>query len=155
MKMFIETDREYEATLVDIARFEESLAQPSDGFSPWMDGVVRGNISEDLRVMRLRATAYDLIRAGRAITLDLPSIDDLPDAFIFARHALDLSEAAFAACLGVAESDVRAYEEARYAHVTLGQATHFAHRLGLFVAGEVLVPLPATNVDATSDIQDR
>jgi len=149
MKMFIETDREYEATLADIARFEESLAQPSDGFGLQVAGIVRGNIAEDLRVMRLKAEAYDLVRAGRAITLDLPSIDDLPDVFIFARHALDLSEAEFAACLGVAESDVRAFEESRYAHVTLGQATHFVHRLGLFVAGEVLVPLPATTVAAT------
>lgn len=139
----IESEQEYETARATITRIEEALAQPPvEGLEPWIEAKERGDAEDLLRILRLRVQGYELLREGRANTLPLYSFEELPDAFIFARLALDLSEREFAERLGVTEQDVRTYEETRYANVTFGCLSAFAQRLGLLVSHDVIVPLP-------------
>src|SRR5579875_3484800 len=93
----IESEEEYETAKDTIARIERGLALPHDpNLDPRIDAKERGDAEDLLRILRLRVQGYELLREGRANTLPLYSFEELPDAFIFARLALDLSEGEFA-----------------------------------------------------------
>lgn len=139
----IENDQEYETARATIAQVEAALAQPTvEDLAPWIEAKERGDAEDLLRILRSRVQGYELLRGARGATLPLYSFDELPDAFVFARLALGLSEREYAGRLGVTEDDVRSYEETRYAHVTFGCLSDFAQRLGLLVSHDVIVPLP-------------
>lgn len=139
----IESEQEYETARATIAQIEKILAQPPvEGLEPWIEAKERGDAEDLLRILSLRVQGYELLREGRAEMLPLYSFEELPDAFIFARLALGLSQHEFAARLGIEECDLRGYEESRYANVTFGCLSGFARRLGLLVSHDVIVPLP-------------
>jgi hypothetical protein len=139
----IESEQEYETAKTTISRIEQGLALPYDpDFDPRIEAKERGDAEDLLRILSLRVQGYELLREGRAEMLPLYSFEELPDAFIFARLALGLSQHEFATRLGIEDCDLRGYEESRYANVTFGCLSSFARRLGLLVSHDVIVPLP-------------
>ena len=139
----IESEQEYETARATISQIEKALTQPPvEGLEPWIEAKERGDAEDLLRILSLRVQGYELLREGRAETLPLYAFEELPDAFIFARLALGLSQHEFAARLSVEECDLREYEESRYSNVPFGRLSDFARRLGLLVSHDVIVPLP-------------
>jgi len=145
----IKNEREYRITRRQAGRFTDALrdlreATKRGGKDPlWLqlhEDALRSQLSDlenDLR-------EYEALRAGTVRTLEVNSLDDLPEVLIKARIAAGLSQEDLAARLGIKEQQVQRYEGTGYSGASLQRIQEVIKALGVTMNKNITLPSPDT-----------
>ncbi|MGH2355373.1 MAG: helix-turn-helix domain-containing protein [Chloroflexota bacterium] len=139
----IENERQYQITKAAAERFEEALAhadQHGAHLHPRLRRAMREGIESQLQELREQMAEYDALRGGRVGTLELNSLEELPEALIRARIAAGLTQRGLAERLGMKEQQIQRYEATRYAGVSLDRVREIASALGTNIHLKVVLP---------------
>ena len=96
-------------------------------------------LRSQLADLRSEVKQYDLLRSGKRTTLNVKSLDNLPQALIQGRIAAGLSQKELAARLGLKEQQIQRYEATDYASASLTRVCEVARSLGLKLKAEASV----------------
>lgn len=128
------TEQQYQTTLASARRLEEALAQLQAGAQqrePLLQQALRDSIEGELYSRYRTAAEYERQNGLDNSLLERDGRVDLPQALIRARIATGLSQADLAARLGVADEDVKSWEETGYADIDLIRLSAILTALGL------------------------
>ena len=140
----IKNDRQYRIAKSQAVKLEQALARPEKrGDSTKVHPLLLKAQSEALRSqladLRSEIKQYDLLRSGKRTTLNVKSLDNLPQALIQGRIAAGLSQKELAARLGLKEQQIQRYEATDYASASLTRVCEVARSLGLKLKAEASV----------------
>ncbi len=83
---------------------------------------------------------YERLKGGRTRKIRIASLEELPAGLIRARIAVQLSQKALAARVGLKEQQIQRYEAEDYASANLGRLSEIACALGVAVREEIELP---------------
>ena len=140
----IKNDRQYRITKSQAAKLEQALARPekrvaSSKVHPLLLKAQSDALRSQLADLRSEIKQYENLRSGKRTTLNVKSLDNLPQALIQGRIAAGLSQKELAARLGLKEQQIQRYEATDYASASLTRVCEVARSLGLKLKAEASV----------------
>lgn len=132
----IRNEREYRITKAQATKFEHALAQlPKEslirkGVHPRLAKAQKDALRSQLESLRKQLNDYERLRGRGGKTLDVTSIEKLPQSLIRARIAAGLTQKELATRIGIKEQQVQRYEATNYASASLSRVLQVARILG-------------------------
>jgi len=149
----ITTERQLQISKAQAVRFREALAgleeDPSEGseLDPLMKQTQIDAIRGQLETLLAEIQEYEELRSGRTSTIELSSLEELPDGLIRARIAAGLTQKDLAERLGLREQQIQRYEASRYAGATFSRVVDVADAIGLRIRKQLEI-LNTTSAEA-------
>lgn len=131
----IKNEREYRITKAQAKKFQSALSmfeeeRPARNLHPRLVRAQKDAMQSQLESLRKEIRDYDKLRRHGGKTLDVSSIEKLPQSLIRARIAAGLTQKELAARLGVKEQQVQRYEATNYSSASLARVLEVARILG-------------------------
>lgn len=132
----IRNEREYRITKAQAKKFEHALAQlPKESLirksvHPRLAKAEEDALRSQLESLRKQLNDYERLRRRGGKTLDVTSIEKLPQSLIRARIAAGLTQKELATRIGIKEQQVQRYEATNYASASLARVLQVARILG-------------------------
>lgn len=144
----ITNERQYRITKAQVDRFQEALDRVEEEYrdqDPILQKAMRDQIESQLVDLLAELEEYEKIRASGGSTLDLRSIEQLPEALVWGRIARGLTQRELGELLGVSEQQVQRDESSGYARASFERIMEIARALGVDVTASVTLPSPLDN----------
>lgn len=131
----IRNEREYRITKAQAKKFNDALSQfekerPAKNLHPRLVRAQKDAMQSQLESLRRQIRDYEQLRRHGGKTLDVRSIEKLPQSLIRARIAAGLTQKELATRLGVKEQQVQRYEATNYSSASLARVLEIARILG-------------------------
>lgn len=131
----IRNAREYRITKAQAKKFQNALStfeeeRPPKNLHPRLVRAQKDAMQSQLESLRKEIRDYERLRRHGGKTLDVSSIEKLPQSLIRARIAAGLTQKELAARLGVKEQQVQRYEATNYSSASLARVLEVARILG-------------------------
>lgn len=132
----IRNGREYRITKAQAKKFEQAIAQLPKGRSiekathPRLAKAQKDAVQSQLQSLRKQIKDYERLRRRGGKTLNVTSIEKLPQSLIRARIAAGLTQKELATRVGIKEQQVQRYEATNYASASLARVLQVARILG-------------------------
>jgi HTH-type transcriptional regulator/antitoxin HipB len=144
----IANQRQYRITKVQLARFEEALAEhrasaPSPGVHPRIHQAMGDAMESKILELGAQIARYDDLRNGRVAQRTLTSLRELPVALIEGRIAARLTQRELAVRLGLSEQQVQRWEANSYNGVSVDRLQDVVDALGVTLLETVAYAVPA------------
>ena len=143
----IKNERQYRITKVKADNIQKVVGQLSESkgefenVHPIFQRTYVESLESQLSDLKSEIKEYEALRSGKHKVFCIESIDELPQALIRARIALNLSQKDLAERLGVKEQQVQRYEATEYAGASFTRIREVMKALGISVK---------ENIDLTS-----
>lgn len=140
----IRNERQYRITKAQASEFHKALTElrashPGD-LSPILWQAQVDAVESQYNELFNQISAYEQLQTARPAVIEANSLEELPDALISARIALDLSQKDLADRLGLKEQQIQRYESTNYASASLSRLQEVAQALGVRVTEKVFLP---------------
>lgn len=141
----IANERQYRITKAWLKKFSDSarhVAESNDIADPLIRAAMVAQYESQVEELRHELDAYEALRSGHIVSLDVDSLAALPDALIQARIAAGLTQKELATRLGLKEQQVQRYEATGYSGVSLERAQAIVDALGVHIREHLTLPPP-------------
>lgn len=145
----IRNERQYRITKARVEEFERAFADFSSRTATTQEDLLWLKVQKDalasqLDELRSEVLEYEHLRARGLGTLEVNSLDEIPQALVKARIAVGLTQKDLADRLGVKEQQIQRYEATDYAGASLERIREIMKALGLKLSNGVFLPVTAT-----------
>lgn len=145
----ITNERQYRITQTQVQRFQRALDEfddyPRPDVDPRLIVAERDAMASQLADLRAELEDYDNLRSsGRSTFPDVP-FEELAEALIGSRIALQITQAELAERLGLKEQQIQRYEAERYRAASYERMQDVAQALGLRIHNRILLPIAPLN----------
>ena len=143
----IKNDRQYRIAKAAADRFRAALERLADSTArslPDVDPIVRQAQADALRSqltdLETELREYESLSTGKAQSLTVETLEDLPKALIQARIAARLSQKELGDALGLKEQQIQRYEATDYRQASFARLLQVAKALGLRLSEDLVLP---------------
>jgi transcriptional regulator with XRE-family HTH domain len=142
----ITNERQYRITKAQAESFRIALARVDEEYrdqEPILRQAMREQIESQLSDLVADLEAYEQIRTSGGSTLQLSSVEELPQALVWARISSGLTQRELAALIGVSEQQVQRDEATMYANASFERLVAIGRALSMETALQVTLPAAA------------
>ncbi|AWR87659.1 helix-turn-helix transcriptional regulator [Meiothermus taiwanensis] len=140
--MRIENEREYRISGAWLRRFEQSLEQlqraPLGNEHPKLRQARLEALQSQIEDLREQMAQYEALRRREVRSVQVSSLEDLPEALIKARIAAGLTQEQLAKRLKLKKQQIQRYEATHYASASLERLIEIARALNVQIKAEVV-----------------
>lgn len=152
--------RQYRITRAQAERFRQALNNVDEAYR-FADSILRQAMRDQyesqLEELQEELAEYERLHGSGMLNIQIDSLERLPEALVFAREALGLTQKELGQALGVSQQQVQRDEQTRYVQAGFERMLRVARVLGVHFEGSATI-IPAqgdAETPGASPVKDR